>query len=60
VCDPANNGWYKRTEDVYVEVHGMLACKSDLQIRATPLPAASVPLPPPVVEPPVIKLFEAA
>lgn len=37
VFDTAN-GWYKRTEEVVLQVKGMVACTSQLDIIATPIP----------------------
>ncbi|KAI9642314.1 hypothetical protein NHQ30_009116 [Ciborinia camelliae] len=36
-ADPANNGWYKRVEDVRLSLVGSLACKTNVDMQATPL-----------------------
>ncbi|CAD6439836.1 ec95a42f-2efe-4242-9a4e-ccd9845474eb [Sclerotinia trifoliorum] len=37
VIDPSNNNWYKRTEDVRINISGSLACTTNVNIQATPL-----------------------
>ncbi|KAF7922059.1 uncharacterized protein EAE98_008270 [Botrytis deweyae] len=36
-ADPQNNGWYKRVEDVRLSLTGSLACRTLVNIKATPL-----------------------
>ncbi|KAF7953462.1 uncharacterized protein EAE97_000861 [Botrytis byssoidea] len=36
-ADPQNNGWYKREEDVRLNLRGSLACRTRVNIKATPL-----------------------
>lgn len=40
-ADPANKGWYKRVEDVRINVGGSLACRTTVDMQATPLPPES-------------------
>ncbi|KAF5877185.1 uncharacterized protein Bfra_001548 [Botrytis fragariae] len=35
-ADPQNNGWYKRVEDVRLTLTGSLACRTKVNIKATP------------------------
>lgn len=37
-ADFANNGWYRRVEDVRIRVGGSLACRTIVNMQATPLP----------------------
>ncbi|TGO91179.1 hypothetical protein BPOR_0036g00090 [Botrytis porri] len=44
-ADPQNNGWYKRVEDVRLTLTGSLACRTKVDMKATPLrnPLVQVP-----------------
>ncbi|KAF7874882.1 hypothetical protein EAF04_002056 [Stromatinia cepivora] len=37
VMDPLNKNWYKRIEDVRINVSGSLACRTSVNIQTTPL-----------------------